>query len=699
MTATIVNAAPQTNMLGVQDLSTRQLVAEPEVLPTHLPKIYLYAKKGPTTPQLVLGDSAVQMYGAESFDMRMPYATHATELFNVVNAQGNAIMAQRVVPDDAAPPSAIRMCLDVLPTKLTVYERNSDGSIKTDGDGSPVAATPSAQVDGFKIKWVAVPVPTDEDGTLLIGGGTVLAGDQVDGVTSSQRYPMFDLQVSSQGADGNNQGIRLWQPFTTSLTPLDNRLCASRKVLPFRIGCMSRVDARSTASVVETKFAEQYIEAVWKSGVIDPNTDSLMYLGDKFLQSYQTLNVPGMPDQYGPFGALHIYDANISTVLSELYAAEKTAATDFTDLSVDGDPLEEQYLMNIISACTSDGVPYYAVAMAAGGTGVVRPTQNTVVYAVGGSDGTMNEAAFAQSVKSLVAEYANPNSYLMDTAKYPESILYDSGFPLDTKKALAQFIAIRKDTFVALSTHDTSGPALTASQRSSLAVALRTALQLYPESEYYGTSCMRGMVVGGAGDMIGSQYKGKLPLTFEIAHNAAAYMGAGNGVWKSAEAFDSAPGNWVKLFTNVDVTFTPAVVRNQDWDNGLVYVENFSRRQLYFPALQTVYDNDTSVLNSFFTAMACVELEKVGDRARRQFSGTSKLSNGQVIERVNQFVVDNTTNRFDGRFVIKPETYFTAADVARGFSWALKIKIYAPNMKTVQTLTIEAHRIEELATQ
>lgn len=697
MTATIVNAAPQTNMLGVQDLSTRQLVAEAEVLPTHLPKIYFYAKKGLTTPQLVSGASAVQMYGAESFDMRMPWATHATELFNVINAQGNAIMAERIVPDDAAPPATIRLSLDVLATDITSYERNADGSIKLDGSGNPVAAVPGATHEGYKIKWVAEVVPTDEDGASLFGAGTIAAGDQLDGATASQRYPIMDLQVSYQGADGNNQGIRLWQPTTASASPLNDRLLASRKVIPFRIGCMARADARSTATVTETLFAEQYLDATWKQGVIDPATDSLMYLGDKFLQSYNDLSTPGMPPKVGPFGGLHIYDANVATVLGLLYTAEAAAAGVFTDLPLGGTAADDMYLINLISAQTSNGAPYYAIQMAAGGTGVVRPTQNTVIYASGGSDGTMSNAAFAASVSARVAGYADESSYLQDTAKYPESIIYDSGFPLQTKKDLAKFISVRKDTFVVLSTHTVGAPALSASQRSSLAVALRTALQLFPESEYYGTSCMRGMVVGGSGKMIGSQFNGNLPLTFEIAKKAAAYMGAGNGVWKNANAFDNAPASEVTMFTDVDVTFTPASVRNKDWDNGLVWVENFSRRNLYFPALQTVYDNDTSVLNSFFTAMACVELEKVGDRARRQYSGTSKLTNGQVIERVNQFVIDNTTNRFDGRFVIQPETYFSAADVARGFSWSLRIKIYAPNMKTVQTLTIEAHRIEELA--
>ena len=183
----------------------------------------------------------------------------------------------------------------------------------------------------------------------------------------------------------------------------------------------------------------------------------------------------------------------------------------------------------------------------------------------------------------------------------------------------------------------------------------------------------------------------------EIATKAAMYMGAGNGKWKSGFSFDQAPANNVSMFINVNVTFTPATVRNKDWSNGLNWVESYGRRSLYFPALKTVYDNDTSVLNSFFTMMACVELEKVGERARRRFSGVSSLTNAQLIERVNAFVDENTTGRFDGRFVIVSDAYFTAADIARGYSWTLPIKIYAPNMKTVMSLSIESYRIDDLA--
>jgi len=150
MSATIVNAAPMGVLQGIQDLSTRQLLPEAEVLPTHLPKIFFYAQKGPLDPQLVVGDSLTQMYGSASFDVRQPWATHATVLLNTINAQGNSIMGQRVQPADAAPPATIRILLDVLPTLVPIYQRNTDGSIKLDSSGNPVPTSPATTAQDIK---------------------------------------------------------------------------------------------------------------------------------------------------------------------------------------------------------------------------------------------------------------------------------------------------------------------------------------------------------------------------------------------------------------------------------------------------------------------------------------------------------------------------------------------------------------------
>lgn len=694
MTVTIVNAAPMTIMLGTNDKSIRQPVREPEVLPTHLPKVYIYAQRGPTDPQLVVGGSRSTMYGEISFDLRQPWATHQTVLANIVNAQGNACMIERVVPADAAPPATLRLYADVLPTTIPLYKRNIDGSFELDEDGEKVPE--GTTTAGYKLKWVVAQIENDQTGEDTFGRAPIVPGDQTDQATQEQskRYPIMDLRVASFGAYGNNIGFRMYAPTQKSQNPIDERIIADSKVYPYRFGVVERSNATNTPLTIETINAEQYVQGGFKKGVLDKNTDVNLYIGETFIDAYEDTTSPNLPPQFGPFGASAVYDENIEALVKLFYAAETDFIDQFSDFTGEGE--DEAYRFNFVSGVSSFNVPYHSFEIITNTANAAVFTEKSVRYCLGGSDGTMNEELFAKLVADRVSEYANPNSRLQDTAFYPESIIYDTGFPLATKYALCSFIAYRKDTFVVLSTHDVLGRSLTASEESSLAIALRTRLQMYPESEYFGTPVMRGMIVGRSGKMLNSQYTKRLPLTMEIAQKSARYMGAGNGIWENANAFDRYPASLVELFSDVNVTFTPASVRNKDWDNGLVWVQHYSRRSLFFPALKTVYDNDTSVLNSYFTVMACVELQKVGERAWRSFTGSSDLTNGQLIERVNQFVVDNTVGRFDDRFVIVPDAYISKADEQRGYSWSLRIKIYAPNMKTVMSLFIEAYRISDL---
>lgn len=57
-----------------------------------------------------------------------------------------------------------------------------------------------------------------------------------------------------------------------------------------------------------------------------------------------------------------------------------------------------------------------------------------------------------------------------------------------------------------LGTHTVGDRELTASEEHSLAIALRTRLQMYPESDYFGTPVLRGMIVGRSGKLRNSQF-------------------------------------------------------------------------------------------------------------------------------------------------------------------------------------------------
>jgi hypothetical protein len=707
-TAQIVNGAPLTIMLGDQDLSEVTVTPVPEQIPQHLPLICLYAQQGPLTTELVSGADLTNMYGTDTFDPRKAWANHATVLASTVNAAGNAIQVARMQPADAAPPATLRLSLDVLAAQIPQYQRNTDGSFKTDGSGNPVPVVgDSTTAAGFVAQWVIEQITyttVDEVTTNDFGSAEITAGDltYAGSVTPSQRYPIMDLQVPSFGAYGNNNGLRLWAPTTQSSTAINQNYLEDDLVYPFRIACVQKSTTTGTAIIAPTLTGAQYLDFTFKPNVIDLDTDAQISLNDIFIPAWQDLNDPsGIADQFGPFGQLSIYNENIALLVAEFYAAEfalNSQLSTFTDFT---GAAGEDWLFNFVSGTSSQGAPYSSFIIQTSGPNVAYLSQASNLYAAGGTDGTMNDTLFAGLVSDFIGIYADPTNPVMDMVSSPESIFWDTGFPLTTKQALAQFISQRKDTFVALSTFSTLSPVLTASEESSMAVALKSYLQQFPESDYFGTPTMRGMIVPGSGTLTGSLYSGpvssNLPLTIELASKSATYMGAGNGKWKSGNAFDMTPGSEINLFSNINVTFWPNTVRNTDWTNGMVGVEMYQRRKAYFPALKTIYDNDTSVLNSFFNAVAICYLEKIGDMARRTYSGVSSMTNGQLITAVNKYVTNAVNGIFDNRFTIIPITSITAGDAQRGYSWTLVIQIYAPNMKTVATLSIQSLRLDSLA--
>jgi hypothetical protein len=687
----IVNAAPMVVEYGTQDLSTRQPPRVPEAIPQHLPKFYLFTQKGPKAPQLCSGAERDRLFGSASFDYRGKFSNHQTVFANLANAQGNACMIQRLFPTDMGSKSNIIAWLDVLPTTVDLYRRNSDGSIYLDALNQPEVI---GTTTGHKVKWVFTNRNTVADQTTQFGLAAISAGDQID-VTAgvqSQRYPMFELEVSSEGEWGNNSGLRLWAPTVKTVSAMPNKMMVAEKAYPYYISVVERADVQSSAAVVPTLFGEQRLMVTLKENVIDPLTDRSMNLNEVFLNSYQNLTDARYPKLFGNFGKFHIYQANLELLLGQFHAAEVTHIDGFSDFTSNA---ADKHLFNIVSGVSSQNVKYHSFTFIDDTTST-RLSEVTNVYAKGGSDGIMNNTVHASLTSAEALRYLNPNDELMDLAYHVESIVYDSGFPLQTKKDLCSIMAVRKDTFVVVGTHTAGERALIQSEEQSVAIALRTHMQMYPESDYFGTPVARGMIMGCSGVLRNSQYTDRLPMTGEVLIKSAKYMGAADGRWKNGFHFDGAPGSVIDNFTDINITWVSASVRNRFWDVGLNWVLTYDRSSYFFPALKTVYDNDTSVLNSYFTAMACAQLNKVANSVWRQFSGVSHLTNTQLASRVNDAVTARVQGKFDGRFVIQPDALFTDMDEVRGFSWTLPIKLYAPSMKTVMTTYVQAYRISDL---
>jgi hypothetical protein len=716
------NASPTVIAQGIKDNSPRAVAIVREQIPTHVPLVLFFAKKGPLIEQLVSPQGAIQMYGDDTFDLRKKYAKHTTALMKVMADAGqSAFMMKRVVPSDAGPKANATLWADVLPKKSPQYERDSQGQFVLDQFGSPIPIQGAPDIDVLDIRFVvthitaADGVSASDDDSLVFGKEQVTQGTRVNEQSqTSTMYPLFQYWDSFPGEGGNDAGIRIYAPTENSGTPVNQTLLRGLKAYPYRMSVVRRQDSNSTPRIVNTLSGAMELEFVLPKGQINPATDASVSIDTIFPTAWEDKLSPGFVPVFGDVGKFHVYHDHITTVLDSIYSAERAyLVANPTSPGSDLNPerTDESHMINLLGLQSSSGAPLYTAVLNKTAPGSVIPTESTNLLMAGGSDGSMTFNQLDSLTKTEISRYADPRDEVQNDARNVVSFLWDSGFGLDTKKSLAKFIAVRKDTFVVTATHIAErymapggdggipmGAPLSSDQETALAASLRTNLSMYIESAVFGTPTTRALIMGRHGRLVGYPWDQRVSLVFDMAEKVAKMMGAGDGKWKPEFLFDNAEfgRNIITRVTDLNDSWTPPDVRNQDWDNGLNYAMDFSRDRAYYPCLKTVYPEDTSVLTSFFFAAACVELQKIGNQIHRIFSGTTRLTGDQLVERINTKVAELANGKFANMFRVVPKAQITSGDRESGFKWTLVIQIGGGGMKTVQTLAIEAMRLEDM---
>jgi len=689
-----INAAPFTNWLGIQDESTAQQSVQPLQVPTHCPLCPLYAPWGPTTATLITPNQLAALYGTDIFNTRSAYYNHQSLYAQTILGQGNQIMVQRLIPADAGPKARILLSLDIVAEPaLPQYQRNADGSYALDTSGNKIPITGAgATASGFIGKWVLnnwLITPTVEAfGTVASRAGSITNSV----ATQSTLYPIAEFEATFVGGRGNNLGFRLIAPTGADATnPLNVAEAERIGAWIYRMQFVQRVSATSSATVIATQTGEQNADFAFLPNAYDANTDENLDFQYVLGNDYSQHGLPGIPPTYGPFESAYIYQTYLTEVLAMVGATEAPMGTlPSTTFTGAADP--NLYAVNLFTAVSMENIPYYTLSLQGPSAGGLIFTPNSTFWATGASDGTMSLVSYDADVATWLASFN-----LFDLAKYPFSVIYDSGFSLQTKYALIALLGLRPDIWLMLATQSALDPQNTSDQDFSAAQALAAMVGNYPESTVYGTAATRAAIIGGSGYLLQSTYSALVPLSLQLAKTFAAYMGAGNGVWNSTVPPDENPQNIVSLFREVNTKYMSATARSVAWTTGLVWIEDFDMNTQYFPALASVYPNDTSVLKALMNVIIAVDLIKIAHRVRATLSGISSLTPTQFVQRSNQLILNLTKGRYAGRVQISPNTYYTAQDVANGYSWSTAITMGANNMMTVGSETIIARRLSALA--
>lgn len=672
----MASSLPRTEVLGFKDVSGRGQPLEIVNLPIFLPFCPLLTSWGPSdAANLVSGEGFSTIYGADNFYPGSPFLSHQAAMLQKVLQTGAMALVRRMKPADAKT-ATLRIWADIVADKIDQYERNVDGTFKrTNGELVPTGE----KLDGFRVRF-----HVDEPGEDNLRQGSRTTGTLVNaqGQTSTM-YPLIDVEARFFGSKGSNIGLRLISPTALSSTPADAELSEEQGAYPYRLALIERANKNSTGQVLMNLNGEPFVEFTLKTGVVDPKTNINYSYDKRILKAFEN-NDPEVFSGYGPLKSFHVYDAEVKAVAELLYSTEQDYGL------IDGEVTPE-HTINIFGATNINGVPYYSVKLEGPAAGGVLFGENSTHWLQGGEDGTVNPAAYDQMVADELNVFGEGEIPYADRASYPMSAFIDSGFTLSTKRLMGNIMAVRPDVWVLASTQDVLEPLNTPEEDSSIGATLRNALALIPESEFYNTGACRAVVMKHAGTYLDSEYNGILPFTIDFAVKVATYMGGER--MRTGFAPDNSFYRVVTRFVEHNAKFRHVKPRNTDWQAGISSAEPFDHRgQVFFPGIQTVYHDNTSVLNSFFPMAICCHLNRIGELAWRMFTGDSRMTANEYAVNVDRFIEGQIKDKYDGRADITPRSYYTPADTQRGYSWHTDIEGLFDGMKTVEVLTVVAGR-------
>lgn len=679
------NSTPRAIFTGFKEGLTTDPVTAPEITPIHLPYVFIQGGRGKEDTLLLTGDALSTVYGDDMLNYRSKYASPSTLLARQAASTGSAIFTKRLVSPDAKY-ARIRIGVEVVDDILPVYLRNPDGSYKKDKDGNRIQDG-NIVTNKTKMRWV-VNHDKDADNPNDFGKDQVVIGSMTATADDAQStyYPILDGLVSWRGEDGNNIGLRIEAPTALSSNPTRTDIIERIGAFLYRIQFVERKSSRTSPTVIRTISGMEQETFALQTGVVHPDDETDLSFDKVVVDAYE-YNETGNTPIFAPMDQLYVYQNNVDELTKRLYKAE--SEVDGNNLLTDVEFLDGQ--MNIFTGVDYNGIPYYSVEVLDADQGGVIFDGTSTYYAIDGSDGTVDWDTFDALAKQQFESFGRMGEDLEDMAFYPFSIVYDIGYKVDTKKAMANVLSLRPDVMIIASTHTWKGVELNVDEESSMGAMLRNYYRLHPESVLYNTPACRAAVFMQYGESIEAPSLGKVPLTLEVANKLATYMGASDGVIRGTR-IDNNPGNVVTTMRKINKTYRNATVRDRDWENGLNYVQTYNRNSNFFPAWGTIYNNDRSVWRSLINVIIGCDLTRVCYRLWAETTGTTGMDETLFLKLMGERFLEYTTGRYNDHVTVKGRFYLDKEDGYNGFSYHGDISLIGDPGMTVGTFTITGLR-------
>ena len=401
----------------------------------------------------------------------------------------------------------------------------------------------------------------------------------------------------------------------------------------------------------------------------DKATMRRYYLGEVIPNEYATKDLT-----FNMF----MYPNNVETIGTACLAVEDDSlfATEFTS----------PFMVNLFTGTSMELKPYSHIQVDTSSTGAVLLNKNVINYMTGGDDGDTSDAALESLTREWLAGDVFPD--ILDNARYPVTHMYDSGYESATKEALIDFLGIRDDVKVVLSTQSVYEKPNTKAEDQSMGSFLRARALLHPESMIFGTMACRVTILQQCGEL-----NELIPYTRIVPATLDCMMK--KGIWQGGTYLKGKPKGLphsaVTILKNINWFPVNADFKQLSWDNALNYMQYYDMTSIHYPDVISVYPYLTSLLSDDIFMDILIYIKHIVRVQWAIFAGVDDPI-PQLISRVRDSVARDIYAKIGVYARTKVNPYQTSLDVQLGYSLTVEVAVYGTVPNRVWNVIVPVRR-------
>ncbi|MGL5648977.1 MAG: hypothetical protein ACRDDY_14100 [Clostridium sp.] len=653
-----VSGAPANVIYGTKDESLLAQVLRPVVDSVHTPWIMGFAPKGKgNVAHLLQGPTLFTMHGKEVITNGTKYSTFMTPFVELFNRKVNRILFQRLIPDDATIAS-LRLYAEVFTQEIDTPVKEGEPPV-----GKQIVLNVIYRVGEFS---------KDQE----FGKAERMEGTNTnhDG-TSSIVLPLYDISAPYEGDYCRNFRFSFSCPNAKSSNPVSASQVERIGSRVFRMQIREASEVNINGNIVNNLDGGSAVLYSHVHGAKDPSAnrvyDYRYVIANGYIDKRPREGIPAMP---GPFEGFHVYEDHMNELLTTIGKVEEIEAN----------------MVDPFTAMDMDGTKYTKVKIDNGTLGGEILNESHFHPFIGGADGTMNNVEYDKLCRREYERFGKGPVKLMDMLRYPFSHVWDGGFSLKTKEAMANCMT-RPNVTVVECPFAFDMPSNDVETESSVTIAIAQYMRAFPESQRYTTGALRGYIVGQDFLLNDKSYLDRLPLTYHLAELMADYAG-GTQLNADKRFFDGGEYTVIKSGYDVSLPTKENTVYENDYANGLIYAIAFDDHRFFFPSMRSIYDDHRSVLVGMLPSLVCGDLMMVSQRVWAETTGNQTMDEEEYAKLVSQKILNRTSSRYDTVKDISVNVYFTEEDRAAGNQCSVDIFVKFNTNKNVHKVSVIAQR-------